>query len=88
MNSQRRDERRFSNTARRRFALVAAALLLVLPAGCRSGCEVDLSGLFFGPKEKWPGEQYEGQYFKEGYGFNNPNAEKMKDPAYRKSLAP
>ena len=88
MNSLHPTRRHFSNASRSRFALVAAALLLVSLSGCRSGCEVDLSGLFFGPKEKWPGEQYEGQYFKEGYGFNNPNAEKMKDPAYGKSLAP
>lgn len=68
-------------TTSRRFVFLAAAALLLTTTGCRF-----LLDTFLGTDDKLPGEQYSGQYWKEGYGFNNPNAEKMKDPAYRATL--
>lgn len=71
-------------SSRRSFTIGIAALLVASTTGCKTLCD-----MFFNHEPfLHPGEQYEGQYVKEGYGFNNPNAEKMKDPAYRKSLAP
>lgn len=70
------------NTSRRFLIACLAVALLVSTTGCQM-----LFNMLF-PQEEFlhPGERYEGQYWKEGYGFNNPNAEKMKDPEYRKSL--